>query len=155
TRAREVRSRPARSHRFLRELRLSDRHERTGPMISLACPACGRPLEFADDLAGSETACYACRNPLTVPAAPKPPPLPAINPDHPPAPPPFPTYGSWRYERPCDYSPPRRSYGAGSYGGGFFTYLGWRFGFAIVVLAIGSFGLVFSGGNINIVVDNG
>jgi hypothetical protein len=38
-------------------------------MISLSCPNCARALEFADDLSGIDTACYACYHPLKVPAA--------------------------------------------------------------------------------------
>jgi hypothetical protein len=48
-------------------------------MICLPCPNCAAELEFADDLAGFETACYACAHPLKVPPAPD-------NPDRPPDP---------------------------------------------------------------------
>src|SRR5205085_4928414 len=38
-------------------------------MICLSCPHCASPLEFADELVGFETACYACANPIQVPTA--------------------------------------------------------------------------------------
>ena len=36
--------------------------------ISFECPHCGRPTQFADDLAGRRIRCPGCKEPVTVPS---------------------------------------------------------------------------------------
>jgi hypothetical protein len=134
-------------------------------MICLSCPNCGSALEFADELAGFETACYACANPLKVPPAPVHPVRPS-DPEPQPGAPPSP---QWSAEstadrlQPDDSSihsqdllsqyqsrrKPQRSYGILGFG------MGTRFLLSAIIVAIGVAGLYLSGGGVDIYVDNG
>src|SRR5207248_5970647 len=120
-------------------------------------------LEFADDLAGFETACYACYNPLKVPRAP----VNAVRPPEPPPPAPQPD-SQWRKESPADPWKPEyppgladevsyssrtsRSYGSSS---GFSAAFKVRLLCGLVIVAIGVIGLYMSGGDVWIYFDNG
>jgi hypothetical protein len=83
-----------------------------GPL--LGCPHCGKPIAFAQELAGRTAACPHCRGPFTMPAAPPqpaahPPQLPA--PTQQPAPPqrkPTPSLGFNPDEAPSTYRPGER-----------------------------------------------
>jgi hypothetical protein len=128
----------------------------------MSCPNCGPALEFADDLTGFDTACYACANPIKVPAAP-------VGSDSPPdqgqkgiAPQcsGAKTVDPWQPNRSSALSDglltyhrsrpePRRFYG------GFPFSLGSRLLFVAVVVAIGVVGLYMSGGGVTIYIDNG
>lgn len=144
-------------------------------MICLSCPHCGTALEFADDLEGTNTACYACRQPIQVPAAP-PRSGPAVEPGAPSVPwPPPPATGAppagappagappaagaplddrWR-ENGAPGRPAARGYGRPPQSSGFRGGLMLPLGLVALVITLGIAGLMLSGGDVWIYVDNG
>jgi len=134
-------------------------------MICLSCPNCASALEFADDLAGFETACYACANPIKVPPAPV---QPVRLPD--PGPqgitPPNPQWSSessadrWRSNDSSSHSHDLlSSYRSRREPQRFCSGLGFGIGARLllgaIIVAIGGVGLYMSGGGVYIYVDNG
>lgn len=131
-------------------------------MICLSCPNCASALEFADDLAGFETACYACANPIKVPAAP-------LRPSAQGAQTAASSSSQWSAQgtagrsQPNDWSiqsrdlvshyrsrrQPQSSFG------GFPVGLGLRLLIGAMVIGIGVVGLYMSGGGVYLYIDNG